>query len=126
MSLLCGEGSPINAIKIRLDKVSDAMLCCKVLSTVLSYYFTCRLLPSFTLLNFSTLLSTCNFNIQFSTVSKALNISKAARKAGIAVIVGYSESGPETLDPFIADLSVALGVGQLMAGGLLTGNISYG
>jgi enolase len=50
-------------------------------------------------------------------------MSRAARKAGLAVIVGYSESGPESLDTFIADLSVGIGAGQLMAGGLLTGSV---
>ena len=56
-----------------------------------------------------------------NTVSQALDISRAARKAGLAQIVGYSESGPESLDSFIADLSVAIGAGQLTAGGILSG-----
>ena len=62
--------------------------------------------------------------LQVSTVSQALEMSRAARKASLAVIVGYSESGPESLDTFIADLSVGVGAGQLMAGGLLTGTLS--
>ena len=54
-------------------------------------------------------------------MSQALDISRAARKADLAQIVGYSESGPESLDSFIADLSVAIGAGQLTAGGILSG-----
>ena len=63
--------------------------------------------------------------LQVSTVSQALEMNRAARKAGLAVIVGYSESGPESLDTFISDLSVGIGAGQLMAGGLLTGDIMF-
>ena len=65
------------------------------------------------------------FRHKFNTVSQALEVSRAARKADLALIVGYSESGPESMDTFIADLCVAIGAGQLTAGGILSGMI-YG
>ena len=55
------------------------------------------------------------------SVGKAMAICKAVRDAGLALVVGCNESGPETLDPFIADLAVAAGAGQFAAGGVGAG-----
>ena len=49
-------------------------------------------------------------------------MTKSAKRCSLPLIVGYSESGPETLDPFIADLSVGVGAGQMMSGGLMAGD----
>jgi enolase len=56
-----------------------------------------------------------------SSVSKAVALYRAARDNGYAVVVGCSESTPETLDTFIADFAVAIGAGQLAAGGIASG-----
>lgn len=44
--------------------------------------------------------------IQVGTITSALNLCKSIRNAHLTLIVGFSESGPESVDTFIADLSV--------------------
>jgi enolase len=44
--------------------------------------------------------------IQVGTITSALNMCRAIRNAHLTLIVGFSESGPESVDSFIADLSV--------------------
>ena len=55
------------------------------------------------------------------SVGKAMAVCKAVRDAGLALVVGCNESGPETLDTFIADLAVAAGAGQFAGGGVGAG-----
>ena len=52
------------------------------------------------------------------SVSAAMAIGKACQQAQIAVILGCDEGAPECPDNFLADLAVAMGVGQFAAGGL--------
>mmetsp|Transcript_19734 Transcript_19734/g.19065 ORF Transcript_19734/g.19065 Transcript_19734/m.19065 type:complete len:529 (+) Transcript_19734:216-1802(+) len=58
------------------------------------------------------------------TVTSVLNMCKSIRNTPLTLIVGYSESGPESVDTFIVDLSVGLGASQLMAGGITSGEHS--
>ncbi len=55
----------------------------------------------------------CKVN-QIGTLTEAIEAVRLARRAGWGVIISH-RSG-ETEDPFIADLAVALGVGQIKAG----------
>jgi Enolase, C-terminal TIM barrel domain len=123
-------GCAVNAIKIRLDKVSyhftpQSLL----LHDFLSLSTHSITYPFFTLPPFLHSPSLSSLSLppsllshKVNTVSKALQMCRTARRAGLAVIVGYSESGPESLDSFIADLGVGLGAGQIAAGGLLSGD----
>jgi hypothetical protein len=70
------------------------------------------------------------------TVTKAIEICRAARVAGWSVMMGASENGLECNEPFLADFAglltllvilvidfgdvVAVGAGQLNCGGLYT------
>ena len=117
-------GCAVNAIKIRLDKVSyhftpqSPLLHVFLSLSTHSITYPFLTLPPFFVLSLHPSLLSHKVN----TVSKALQMCRTARRAGLAVIVGYSESGPESLDSFIADLGVGLGAGQIAAGGLLSGD----
>lgn len=52
------------------------------------------------------------------TTSAAIAMVKAAREIGWSTIVSCNEEAPETVDTFIADFAVGLGVGQFMGGSL--------
>lgn len=52
------------------------------------------------------------------TISDAMAMVKAAREIGWSTIVSCNEEAPETVDTFIADFAVGLGVGQFMGGSL--------
>lgn len=54
------------------------------------------------------------------SLGMAIDICKAAREAGWAVIISVNEDSPETADTFIADFAVGIGASQFMGGGLLT------
>ena len=56
---------------------------------------------------------------QIGTLSEALDAAEMAHKAGYTVVV--SERSGETEDPIIADLSVALGAGQIKTGAPVRG-----
>lgn len=58
---------------------------------------------------------------KFTTVSKAVEMCKAATAVGWTIVCGTDELAPETSDSFIADFAVAMGAGQLAAGGLCSG-----
>jgi enolase len=55
---------------------------------------------------------------KIGSVSAALTLARACQQAQIAVIAGCDEGAPETNDTFLADLAVALGVGQFAGGGM--------
>ncbi len=56
------------------------------------------------------------------TVSKALEVARAARACNWSIVLGYAEGmQPETGDTFLSDLAVALGVGQIAGGGVSSG-----
>jgi enolase len=56
---------------------------------------------------------------QIGTLSEALDVAELALRAGYSVVV--SERSGETEDPIIADLSVALGAGQIKTGAPVRG-----
>ncbi|MEZ5077636.1 MAG: phosphopyruvate hydratase [Solirubrobacterales bacterium] len=56
---------------------------------------------------------------QIGTLSEAIDAAEMAHKAGYSVVV--SERSGETEDPIIADLSVALGAGQIKTGAPVRG-----
>jgi enolase len=56
---------------------------------------------------------------QIGTLSEALDAAELALRSGYSVVV--SERSGETEDPFIADLSVALGTGQIKTGAPVRG-----
>jgi enolase len=47
-----------------------------------------------------------------------MSMVKAAREIGWSVIVSCNEEAPETVDTFVADFAVGMGVGQFMGGSL--------
>ena len=51
------------------------------------------------------------------SISAAMAIAKACQQAQVAVVLGCDEGAPESADSFLGDLAVAMGVGQLAAGG---------
>jgi len=53
-----------------------------------------------------------------ATVTKAAELCKAAQAAGWIIVCGADERTSETCDSFIADFAVAMGAGQLAAGGV--------
>lgn len=58
---------------------------------------------------------------QMKSVGKTLALCKAVRDAGLGMVLGCNEGSPETLDTFVTDLAVAVGAGQLAAGGVGSG-----
>lgn len=58
------------------------------------------------------------------TVSKAIAMVKDVRDLGWVPLVGIDREYPETLDTFLTDFAVGVGAGQLLAGGLVTGEYS--
>ena len=55
------------------------------------------------------------------TCTGAVELAKAARQAGWAVIVGVEEGSPESNDSFIADLAVGVAASQFQGGGMESG-----
>lgn len=55
---------------------------------------------------------------KIGSVSGAMAVARACQQAQIAVVAGCEEGGPEVADAFLADLAVALGIGQFAGGGL--------
>lgn len=55
---------------------------------------------------------------KIGSISAAMAIGRACQQAQIVVIAGCDEGAPESTDTFIADLAVAMGIGQFAAGGL--------
>ena len=54
-------------------------------------------------------------------VTAAVSLCKEARHVGWAVSVATDKHYPETMDTFLTDFAVGVGAGQLLAGGLLSG-----
>lgn len=57
------------------------------------------------------------------SVYSAMEMCQLVKHKGMALVVGVVEDGPETLDSFVADFSVAVGAGQFYGGGM--GNAEY-
>jgi enolase len=52
------------------------------------------------------------------SISAAMAIGRACQQSQISVIFGCDEGAPESPDNFLGDLAVAMGAGQIAAGGL--------
>ncbi len=55
---------------------------------------------------------------KIGSLSQAMDVCAAARSVGWAVIVGNDEELPQSGDNYLADFAVAVGAGQLAAGGM--------
>lgn len=59
--------------------------------------------------------------LKFGNITRAMQMCKVARDARWALIVGSEEDCGESMDTFLADFAVAVGAGQLCAGGMGSG-----